>query len=165
MDRWLKCGQQTVTLFLVFCLTTANVAGQTKRYSHCLASLIAILMRSPSVAANALISAAFSVGNIIGPQLFKPKDAPQYKPAKIIAFVTALVTATIAAALRVYYGWQNGLKDAAEKKERETGELKDVTNIEWLNCACIYVLCNWSWVSDILCPVTDRENKTFRYRY
>ncbi|KAJ6452726.1 major facilitator superfamily domain-containing protein [Mycena vitilis] len=97
----------TVTLFLVFCLTTANVAGQTKR-----------------VAANALISAAFSVGNIIGPQLFKPKDAPQ-----------------------IYYGWQNSVRDAAEKKAHESGDLKvQVANIEWLN-------------------LTDRENKTFRYKY
>ncbi|KAJ7704497.1 major facilitator superfamily domain-containing protein [Mycena rosella] len=122
-------NMQTVTLFLVFCLTTANVAGQTKR-----------------VAANALISAAFSIGNIIGPQLFKPKDAPQYIPAKIIALVTALVTSAIAAALRIYYGWQNKIRDDAERKERAAGAEKEVVNIEWLN-------------------LTDRENKTFRYKY
>ncbi|KAJ6464188.1 major facilitator superfamily domain-containing protein [Mycena vitilis] len=120
----------TVTLFLVFCLTTANVAGQTKR-----------------VAANALISAAFSVGNIIGPQLFKPKDAPQFIPAKIILLVTQIATACFALALRIYYGWQNSVRDAAEKKAHETGDMKGhVANIEWLN-------------------LTDRENKTFRYKY
>ncbi|KAJ7151351.1 putative MFS transporter [Mycena crocata] len=122
-------NMQTVTLFLVFCLTTANVAGQTKR-----------------VAANALISGAFSVGNIIGPQLFKPKDAPQFIPAKVTLLVTEIVTGLIAAALRIYYGWQNKIRDAAEKKEREAGELKEVANLEWLN-------------------LTDRENKTFRYKY
>ncbi|KAF8208103.1 putative MFS transporter [Mycena galopus ATCC 62051] len=122
-------NMETVTLFLVFCLTTANVAGQTKR-----------------VAANALISGAFSVGNIIGPQLFKPKDAPQYIPAKIILLVTEIVTAMIAAALRIYYGWQNSKRDAADDKERESGDVKEVMNIEWLN-------------------LTDRENKTFRYKY
>ncbi|KAJ7764623.1 major facilitator superfamily domain-containing protein [Mycena maculata] len=119
----------TVTLFLVFCLTTANVAGQTKR-----------------VAANALISASFSVGNIIGPQLFQPKDAPQFIPAKIILLVTQITTAMIAAALRLYYGRQNKIRDIAESQEREKGELKEVANIEWLN-------------------LTDRENKTFRYKY
>ncbi|KAJ7507107.1 major facilitator superfamily domain-containing protein [Mycena galericulata] len=122
-------NMETVTLFLVFCLTTANVAGQTKR-----------------VAANALISGAFSIGNIIGPQLFQPKDAPQFIPAKIILLVTEIATAMIAAALRIYYGWQNNIRDAAERKEREIGELKEVVNIEWLN-------------------LTDRENKTFRYKY
>ncbi|KAF7366791.1 MFS domain-containing protein [Mycena sanguinolenta] len=124
-------NMETVTLFLVFCLTTANVAGQTKR-----------------VAANALISGAFSVGNIIGPQLFKPKDAPQYIPAKIILLVTEIVTAMIAAALRIYYGWQNSKRDAAEKREHERTDVKveEVANIEWLN-------------------LTDRENKTFRYKY
>ncbi|KAJ6588223.1 putative MFS transporter [Mycena capillaripes] len=122
-------NMETVTLFLVFCLTTANVAGQTKR-----------------VAANALISGAFSVGNIIGPQLFKPKDAPQYIPAKIILLVTEIATAGFALALRIYYGWQNSVRDAAEKRERETGDAREVANIEWLN-------------------LTDRENKTFRYKY
>ncbi|KAJ7337498.1 putative MFS transporter [Mycena albidolilacea] len=122
-------NMETVTLFLVFCLTTANVAGQTKR-----------------VAANALISGAFSVGNIIGPQLFKPKDAPQYIPAKIILLVTEIATAMFAAALRIYYGWQNSKRDTAKKMERETGDVKEVVNIEWLN-------------------LTDRENKTFRYKY
>ncbi|KAJ7030617.1 major facilitator superfamily domain-containing protein [Mycena alexandri] len=122
-------NMETVTLFLVFCLTTANVAGQTKR-----------------VAANALISGAFSLGNIIGPQLFKPKDAPQYIPAKIVLLVTEIATAMFAAALRLYYGWQNKVRDAAERKERETGDVKEVVNIEWMN-------------------LTDRENKTFRYKY
>ncbi|KAF7319591.1 MFS domain-containing protein [Mycena chlorophos] len=119
-------NMETVTLFLVFCLTTANVAGQTKR-----------------VAANALISAAFSVGNIIGPQLFKPKDAPQYIPAKIILLVTEVATAIFAAALRVYYGWQNGMRDEAEREEEKSGVPE---HLEWLN-------------------LTDRENKTFRYKY
>jgi len=122
-------NMETVTLFLVFGLTTANVAGQTKR-----------------VAANALISGAFSIGNIIGPQLFQPKDAPQFIPAKIILLVTEIATAIIAAALRIYYGWQNKIRDDAERKDRELGELKEVVNIEWLN-------------------LTDRENKTFRYKY
>jgi hypothetical protein len=38
-----------------------------------------------------------------------------------------------AAALRIYYGWQNSKRDTAEKMERETGDVKEVVNIEWLN--------------------------------
>ncbi|KAF7293049.1 MFS domain-containing protein [Mycena indigotica] len=122
-------NMETVTLFLVFCLTTANVAGQTKR-----------------VAANALISGAFSVGNIIGPQLFKPKDAPQYIPAKIILLVTEIATALFAAALRVYYGWQNSVRDKAFQEELNQSREAKPDNLEWRN-------------------LTDRENETFRYKY
>ncbi|KAJ7603805.1 major facilitator superfamily domain-containing protein [Roridomyces roridus] len=115
-------NMQTVTLFLVFCLTTANVAGHTKR-----------------VAANALINGAFSLGNIIGPQLFQAKDAPRYIPAKIVLLVTQIATAVIAAALRVYYGYQNRLRDERERREREAGEGKEVVvNIEWLNRMCFF---------------------------
>ncbi|KAJ7672500.1 major facilitator superfamily domain-containing protein, partial [Mycena polygramma] len=116
---------ETVTLFLNFSLTTANVAGQTKR-----------------VSTNALIAGAFAVGNIIGPQLFKPRDAPQFIPAKVVLLVTQTVGALFAVGLRVYYGRQNRARDA----EMESGESKEVANIEWLN-------------------LTDHENKTFRYRY
>ncbi|KAJ6625090.1 major facilitator superfamily domain-containing protein [Mycena sp. CBHHK59/15] len=119
----------TVTLYLIFCLTTANVAGQTKR-----------------VVANALVAGSFSVGNIIGPQLFKPKDAPEYIPAKIVLLVTQLVAAALAVILQLYYGWQNKKKDAVEQRERESGEFKEVANMGWLN-------------------LTDKENKTFRYKY
>ncbi|KAF7293058.1 MFS domain-containing protein [Mycena indigotica] len=111
----------TPNLFLIFSLTTSNVAGQTKR-----------------VAANALVSGAFSVGNIVGPQLFKPKDAPQYIPAKIVLLVTQIASAVLALSLRLYYGWKN--------KEREHEGDKEIENIEWLN-------------------LTDQENKTFRYKY
>ncbi|KAJ7486956.1 major facilitator superfamily domain-containing protein [Mycena latifolia] len=116
-------------LILLFSLVTANIAGQTKR-----------------AAANALVTAAFCIGSIVGPQLFKPKDAPQYIPAKIVVLVSQLACACLAIVLRAYYTWQNKRKDAAEAQEREAGEAKDIPNIEWLN-------------------FTDKENKTFRYKY
>ncbi|KAJ7672495.1 major facilitator superfamily domain-containing protein [Mycena polygramma] len=122
-------NMETVTLFLNFSLTTANVAGQTKR-----------------VSTNAPIAGAFAVGNIIGPQLFKPKDAPQFIPAKVVLLVTQTVGALFAVGLRVYYGRQNRARDAVKKMEMENGESKEIENIEWLN-------------------LTDHENKTFRYRY
>ncbi|KAJ7672504.1 hypothetical protein DFH06DRAFT_1363486 [Mycena polygramma] len=95
---------ETVTLFLNFSLTTANVAGQTKR-----------------VSTNALIAGAFA--------LFKPRDAPQFIPAKVVLLVTQTVGALFAVGLRVYYGRQNRARDA----EMESGESKEVANIEWLN--------------------------------
>lgn len=77
--------------------------------------------------------------------------------------VTQTVAAIIAVGLRIYYGWQNKARDAAEKKEKESGELKQVANIEWLNCECTPIDLKERFIN--LCVVTDRENKTFRYRY
>ncbi|KAJ7218772.1 major facilitator superfamily domain-containing protein [Mycena rebaudengoi] len=114
----LLAGIYLVNVFLVFCITTANVAGQTKRR----------VPSSFSLPANALIAGAFSVGNIVGPQLFKPKDAPQFIPAKIVYF------------------WQNVKKVAVQRRDEESGEVKELPNIEWMN-------------------LTDKENKTFRYIY
>lgn len=51
-------------------LIATNVAGYTKK---------------TTVAALYLI--AYCVGNIIGPQTFRPKDAPRYKPAEITIIV------------------------------------------------------------------------------
>ena len=47
-------------------LISTNIAGYTKK---------------TTIAAMYLI--AYCVGNIIGPQTFRPKDAPQYRPAEI----------------------------------------------------------------------------------
>ncbi|KAJ7704498.1 putative MFS transporter [Mycena rosella] len=122
-------NMETVTLFLNFWLTTSNVAGHTKR-----------------AASNALIAGAFAVGNIVGPQLFKPKDAPQFIPAKIVLLSTQLSAAVISVGLRVYYGYKNKTRDAAEQTMTQSGELRETKKIEWLN-------------------ITDTENATFRYRY
>jgi hypothetical protein len=51
---------------ILYAWVTANVAGSTKR-----------------PVSIALVSAAFSLGNIIGPQTFQAKDAPEYRAAKI----------------------------------------------------------------------------------
>src|SRR5262249_9444859 len=51
-------------------LIASNVAGYTKK---------------TTVAALYLIG--YCVGNIIGPQTFRPKDAPRYKPAEITIIV------------------------------------------------------------------------------
>lgn len=58
------------TLIITFQWTASNCAGHTKR-----------------AVTTALVSGAFSVGNIIGPQTFRAKDAPEYHNAKIIVRV------------------------------------------------------------------------------
>lgn len=112
----------TPTLVLVYSWVTANVAGQTKR-----------------VFATSLISAAFCIGSIIGPQTFQEKDAPQYIPAKIAVLATQSAAILVAVTARLYYGWQNSRKETASAQ-------MTVKDIEWLN-------------------FTDKENQTFRYQY
>ncbi|KAI9824685.1 MAG: hypothetical protein M1826_007263 [Phylliscum demangeonii] len=119
------------TLIVIYQWTIANCAGQTKR-----------------VAASALIAGAFSVGNIIGPQTFQAKDAPQYTPAKITVLATQAAGAVMAFVLFVYYLWANGRKDrkfgarpVADDPAAGTSEAE-----------------RWA-------DRTDRENETFRYVY
>lgn len=107
----------------------ANVAGMTKR---------------PFTLS--LLAAAFSMGNIIGPQTFQAKDAPGYLPAKITVLAVMAGGAVCAVLLRVYYGWENGRRETGgdEIEGSVVGEAREVEL--WRN-------------------VTDRENREFRYVY
>ncbi|KAK3301752.1 major facilitator superfamily domain-containing protein [Chaetomium strumarium] len=102
----------------------ANVSGGTKR-----------------AFAAAIISGSFSLGNIIGPQTFQAKDAPDYRPAKIAVMGTQAGCALTTFLLFLYYVWQN-------KKRTSERENEDV----FMNPE--------AWANS-----TDRENKSFRYAY
>jgi hypothetical protein len=116
------------TLIVIYQWTVANCAGQTKR-----------------VVTSAIIAGSFSIGNIIGPQTFQAKDAPQYKPAKITVMATQAASAFIAFLLFGYYVWANHNKNAKEQTF-QSGDLQQTVEQSWDN-------------------KTDKENKTFRYVY
>ncbi|KAH8152090.1 uncharacterized protein LAJ45_04084 [Morchella importuna] len=116
-------------LIIVFNWAASNIAGHTKR----------------SIATS-LIAGAFSIGNIIGPQTFQAKDAPNFYPAKIAVLVTQAGAALFAVLLRFYYSYQNSLK---EKCSQELNEQTDDTISE-----------EFKWGN-----MTDRENTRFRYVY
>lgn len=118
----------TATLIIIYQWTMANVAGQTKR-----------------VVASALISGSFSIGNIIGPQTFQAKDAPVYRPAKIIVLATQSAGAVMTVVLFAYYVWANKQKDQGQATHRSESEVDSVTD-KWGN-------------------LTDKENTRFRYVY
>ena len=84
-----------------------------------------------STTASALVSAAFSIGSIIGPQTFQAKDAPQYIPAKIVVLATQSAGILVAVMARLYYGWQNSRREARPKTQKRFKDL------EWLNCKCL----------------------------
>ena len=66
----------------------------------------------------ALVSGSFSVGNIIGPQTFHNRDAPQYIPAKITVLATQSAAVLVVLMLILYYKWTNVRKDIAALCER-----------------------------------------------
>ena len=104
-------------------LIATNIAGWTKK---------------TSVAAMYLI--AYCVGNIIGPQVFQAKDAPEYRPAEITILVCyALCILDI---IFIYFWWrrQNKLK----AKAREEPGYRKMTGQEFYD-------------------LTDRENPEFNY--
>ena len=81
-----------------------------------------------STTASALVSAAFSIGSIIGPQTFQAKDAPQYIPAKIVILATQSAAILVAVTARLYYGWQNSRRETTPRTQ------KTFKDLEWLNC-------------------------------
>lgn len=106
--------------------TVANIAGPTKR-----------------AFAVAIISGSFSLGNIIGPQTFQARDAPNYRPAKISVMVTQAVCAVTTVLLFLYYVRQNKKRDNSSDSENEDAFMTPE-----------------AWVR-----MTDKENKKFRYSY
>jgi hypothetical protein len=107
----------------------ANVAGRTKR-----------------IVASALIAGSFSIGNIIGPQTFQAKDAPEYRPAKIIVLSTQAAGALLTVILYRYYVWAN-------KQKRKQQIISESEGFEMNRAEGL-----WG-------DLTDKENLEFRYVY
>jgi H+/gluconate symporter-like permease len=104
----------------------ANVGGATKR-----------------AFAAAIISGSFSLGNIIGPQTFQARDAPEYRPAKLAVMGTQAGCAFTTFVLFLYYVWQNKRRNNTSDVETEDAALSPE-----------------AWAR-----MTDKENKRFRYTY
>ncbi|ERT01980.1 hypothetical protein HMPREF1624_00275 [Sporothrix schenckii ATCC 58251] len=116
--------QMSPTSFVaLLSLIATNIAGWTKK---------------TTVAAMYLI--AYCVGNIIGPQVFRAKDAPDYRPAEITILVCYALC--IVDVLFIYFWWrrQNALKVQA----RAAPGYRKVMGQEFYD-------------------LTDRENPEFNY--
>ncbi|KAK0651179.1 major facilitator superfamily domain-containing protein [Cercophora newfieldiana] len=107
--------------------TAANFGGATKR-----------------AFAAAVVSGSFSIGNIIGPQTFQARDAPEYRPAKLSVVGTQAGCAFTTFLLFAYYVWQNKRRQgAAGDSETEEAFMSP----------------------EVWARMTDKENKRFRYSY
>ncbi len=79
----------------VFSYNASNTSGHTKKST-----------------VNALTLVALSVGNIVGSEIFQPKDAPEYIPGKIAIMVLLMAQVPVALLLR----WVN-LRENKKKRE------------------------------------------------
>ncbi|KAL9051457.1 MAG: hypothetical protein Q9162_005988 [Coniocarpon cinnabarinum] len=118
--------QASATPFVaLLSLISTNVAGYTKK---------------TTVAALYLI--AYCTGNIIGPQTFRPKDAPRYVPAEITIIACWSFCLLDLACIYTYCRWQNRKKskvrNAPGYTRLENQEFLDLTDRE--NPEFVYVL-------------------------
>jgi predicted MFS family arabinose efflux permease len=114
---------------VIYQWTAANCAGYTKR-----------------AFASALVAGSFSVGNIIGPQTFQAKDAPNYRPAKIAVLATQAAAGMLSIVLFGYYLWENKRRDARDNTRVTNEDESSINAVDWAGS-------------------TDRENTSFRYVY
>ncbi|KAI9158878.1 Thiamine pathway transporter THI73 [Paramyrothecium foliicola] len=112
-------------LTIFYAWTAANFGGATKR-----------------AFAAAIVSGSFSLGNIIGPQTFQARDAPQFRPAKLAVMGTQAGCALTTFCLFLYYMSANKKRANANKVTEEAYMAPE------------------TWAA-----MTDKENKMFRYTY
>ncbi|KAE8393262.1 major facilitator superfamily domain-containing protein [Aspergillus alliaceus] len=93
-------------------MVSSNVAGYTKK---------------TTVAALYLIG--YCAGNIIGPQVFRPKDAPRYVPAEI----TIIVCWGVCLFLMAFIWWWYKRQNAKKAQIRASPEYVRLENQEWLD--------------------------------
>lgn len=104
-------------------LVSTNVAGYTKK---------------TTVAA--LYFIGYCIGNIIGPQTFRPSDAPRYVPAEVTILVCWVVCIGLMLFIYMWYRRENTRKT----RIRANPEYVRLENLEWLD-------------------LTDSENPEFVY--
>jgi len=118
-------GASATPFVALLSMISTNVAGYTKK---------------TTVAAIYLIF--YCAGNIIGPQVFRPKDAPRYVPAEIVIVVCWGVSIILLVSIWSYYKWQNKKKAAIRASpgytKLDNQEFLDLTDCE--NPEFIYVL-------------------------
>jgi len=117
------------TPIIIYQLAMSNIAGHTKR----------------AVSA-VVVAGCLGIGNIIGPQTFRAKDAPEYHSAKVIVLAVQSAGASVTAVLFLYYVWANKQKERRQRILEREGVAMNTTADTWGN-------------------LTDKQNPEFRYVY
>ena len=113
---------------MICCLScfTSNVAGHTKK-----------------ITVNALYLIGYCVGNLVGPQTFIAKQAPEYRGGQISMVVCYAVSVVLNLWLYYNYWAENKRRDQLQAEGKL--ELPHIDNIEFAD-------------------LTDKENVNFRYK-
>ncbi|KAL9119074.1 MAG: hypothetical protein Q9187_004371 [Circinaria calcarea] len=119
---------------IIYHWTAANCAGQSKR-----------------AFASATVAGSFSIGNIIGPQTFQARDAPNYHPAKIAVLATQAAAAVMTFVLYLYYVYENRRRDARIAKRSVGNTQQPPTEV--------------TTEAEAWGGKTDKQNMRFRYVY
>lgn len=120
----------------IYSFLSSSVSGTTKR-----------------IVFNTVLQVGYSVGNLIGPQTYRAKDAPGYVPAKItlIAMFAAASACLLGiGATHAVWNKKNGIRGWKDEKvvgREEMGETVDGDNGEDLS------------------DLTDKQRSNFRYPY
>ncbi|KAH6693357.1 major facilitator superfamily domain-containing protein [Leptodontidium sp. MPI-SDFR-AT-0119] len=126
---WLLAGYPTGFMVLLGLLAT-NVAGSTKKSM-----------------ASAMVFVMYCVGQIVGPQCFKAKQAPAYHGGIVAMLIGFILNIVFNLTLRFLYQLENRKRDRAleEKTQEEIEALKDESRLQGFD------------------NVTDKYNVFFRY--
>lgn len=86
----------------MYAYNASNTSGHTKKACHSFELVVAPLVHNadPQNTINAITLVMFSLGNVIGTEIFQPKDAPAYIPGKISIMVLLTVQLFISFLLR-----------------------------------------------------------------
>lgn len=92
----------------------------------------------------AAMNAAYALGAVIGPQTFRHQSVPGYRSAKLTLVITMAVTVVLAPLAAGYFWYMNRNRDRQYQGSRISEEDLDE--------------------STAYAGLTDKQNKTFRYR-
>ncbi|KAK8858804.1 hypothetical protein IAR55_003034 [Kwoniella newhampshirensis] len=105
--------QYPICIIFVITYITSGVSGTTKKFAF-----------------NCLYQAGFAVGNLIGPQTFRGKDAPNYYPAKYVMLAFILVSGVLIGVLEgIHLRW-NRTRDAQDAEDSKRGVVHPVIENE-----------------------------------
>jgi MFS transporter, ACS family, allantoate permease len=115
-------------LAIIYAYNASNTSGHTKKASCSYTSRFFMLTAISKNTVNAMTLVSFGIGNIIGTEIFQPKDAPAYIPGKIAILVLLAVQLFICYLLRWINMFMNKKKQArlAEEKARHGWTDEDV---------------------------------------
>jgi MFS transporter, ACS family, DAL5 transporter family protein len=121
--------QSYATAFVVLLsLISSNVAGYTKKTTVSALYLIGYCF-FPIVSRLTL-----GIGNLIGPQVFQPEDAPEYRPAEITILICWTINLALLLVVRQINVSRNKEKErltsAPEYHKVLNGEFLDLTDME-----------------------------------